>query len=269
MRFHISIIWIFLPLLTATACSQDIPDNSNFTLVWSEEFDSKTIDKDTWVFWEGPAYNNELQYYTSRPENSYIEDGKLHLVAQRENFEGYEYTSARISTDSTRIGWQYGRFEASIKMPEGTGFWPAFWLMPMRDDGWPRGGEIDIMEYRGNEPYTTTGAVHYWIAGCEGNPVECRNYITDSFTVDEQKLSQEFHLYALEWDENGLTWFLNDTEFMHVPFSDIDAEFEPFSTPFHIILNLAVGGDFLPNPDETTEFPQALVVDYVRVYQGR
>lgn len=244
-----------------TGCS------SGYKLVWSDEFNGDVLDSETWKYWEGPAYNNELQFYTGRPENVFIEDGKLHLAAQREAYKGHEYTSARVSTDSTRIGWHRGRFEARIKMPEGNGFWPAFWLMPMRDDGWPRGGEIDIMEYRGNEPSVTTGAVHYWMKGCEDSPVECRRYITDSHTVRNAKLSEEFHLYALEWDQDGLSWFINETRIMHVPFSEIEAEFNPFSTPFYIILNLAVGGDFLPDPDETTTFPQALLIDYVRVYQ--
>lgn len=268
MNRHISCFFTITALLfTGLLAGCNSPAEPEYVLVWSDEFDGNELDTDTWIHWEGPAYNNELQYYTGRTDNSFVENGVLHLVADRESHNGYEYTSARISTDSTSIGWQFGRFEARIRMPEGTGFWPAFWLMPMRDDGWPRGGEIDIMEYRGNEPNTTTGAVHYWVGGCEGNSVECRNYITDSHTLDSSKLSEEFNIYALEWDETGLHWFLNETEFMHVPFTDIEAEFDPFTTPFYIILNLAVGGDFLPNPDETTPFPQALEVDYVRVYQ--
>jgi beta-glucanase (GH16 family) len=250
-------------------CTGYHAESADFELVWSEEFSGESIDSDTWVSWEGPAYNEELQYYSNRPENAYVEDGRLYLVAQKESYKGYEYTSARISTDSTRIGWEQGRFEALIKMPEGRGFWPAFWLMPMRDDGWPRGGEIDIMEYRGNEPFTTTGAVHYWVKGCEGSAMECRKYITDSYTNDSFNLSEDFHLYALEWDDEGFTWFFDDLPFMQISFNEIEAEFQPFSTPFHIILNLAVGGTFLPNPDESTVFPQALVVEYVRVYQKR
>lgn len=250
-------------------CTSDTAEPIDFELVWSDEFISDSIDSDIWVFWEGPAYNNELQYYTSRPENAFVKDGRLHLVAHKEIYEGFRYTSARISTDSTRIGWEQGRFEARIKMPEGTGFWPAFWLMPMREDGWPRGGEIDIMEYRGNDPFTTTGAVHYWVKGCEGSSVECRNYITDSHTSESVKLSENFNLYALEWDDEGFTWFFNEVPFMQIGFNEFEAEFNPFSTPFYIILNLAVGGNFLPDPDESTVFPQALVIDYVRVYQKR
>ncbi len=239
----------------------------NYTLVWSDEFNGELIDTDIWNFWEGTAYNNELQYYTLRSKNAYVKDGKLYLEAHREEYKGQEYTSARISTDSTRIGWEKGRFEARIKMPLGRGFWPAFWLMPIRQIGWPKGGEIDIMEYRGNEPTTTSGAIHFWKAGCEGNPVECRKFFVEEYTTADQNLNEDFHIYALEWTDKELVWYFDDHEFQRIRFDEIEAEFNPFTGPFYIILNLAVGGDFLPNPDETTEFPQALVVDYVRVYQ--
>ena len=238
-----------------------------YTLVWSDEFNDSPIDTTVWNFWEGTAYNNELQYYTDRSENIFIEDGKLHITAQKENYEEMNYTSARISTDSTSIGWMHGRFEANIKMPNGKGFWPAFWLMPIRDIGWPRGGEIDIMEFRGNETNTTTGAIHFYRNGCDGSSSECRQYLTDSITLPETDLSENFHLYALEWTKEELIWYLDDIEFQRIKLRDVKAEYNPFSTPFYIILNLAVGGNFLENPDETTPFPQSLIVDYVRVYQ--
>lgn len=238
----------------------------NYKLVWSDEFNGDSLDTDTWKFWEGTAYNNELQYYTPRSKNAYIKDGKLFLEAHRENYRGREFTSARISTDSTHIGWEQGRFEARLKMPKGKGFWPAFWLMPINNLGWPRSGEIDIMEYRGNEPYTTSGAIHFWREGCEGNSVECRKFLVEEFT-QENKLSESFHTYALEWTDEELIWYLDNLEFQRITFDEVEAEYNPFTGPFYIILNLAVGGDFLPNPDESTEFPQAFVVDYVRVYQ--
>lgn len=255
-------ILIFILFSTSIFARQN-----EYQLAWSEEFETENIDTTVWKFWEGTAYNNELQYYTGRDKNAFIEDGKLHLQAHKEQYEGRNYTSARISTDSTKIGWEQGRFEARIKMPEGKGFWPAFWLMPIREIGWPRGGEIDIMEYRGNEPYTTTGAVHFWQQNCEGNPVECRKYYTDSLTTTGNKLSEEFNIYALEWTDEKLEWYLNNEKYQTIYFDDIHAEYDPFTGPFYIILNLAVGGDFLPNPDETTPFPQPLIVDYVRVYQ--
>lgn len=257
----ITLFVLFATINSETAFSQD------YELVWSDEFNGESIDTNTWNFWEGTAYNNELQYYTPRAKNAYIKDGKLYLEAHRESYLGMEYTSARISTDSTSIGWQQGRFEARLKMPEGKGFWPAFWLMPIRDIDWPKGGEIDIMEYRGNEPYTTSGAIHFWRGGCEDGTMECRKFLVEEFTTEGAKLSEEFHTYALEWTNNELVWYFEDKVFQRIEYKEIETEFNPFSTPFYIILNLAVGGNFLPNPDETTEFPQAFIVDYVRVYQ--
>lgn len=244
-----------------------ISDKSDYSLVWSDEFNDSSIDTTVWNFWEGPAYNDELQFYTGREENAFIEDGKLHLRALKESYNGMDYTSARISTDSTSIGWKYGRFEASINMPNGKGFWPAFWLMPIREIGWPKGGEIDIMEFRGNEPNTTTGAVHFYKSGCTASAWECRRYINDSITLPDINLTEGFNVYALEWTEEEIIWYFNDTEFQRVKIEDIDADFNPFSTRFYIILNLAVGGNFLENPDESTPFPESLIVDYVRVYQ--
>lgn len=257
----ISTLLLTITFITETAYPQD------YELVWSDEFNGDSLDTDTWNFWEGTAYNNELQYYTPGAKNAYLKDGKLYLEAHREPYMGREFTSARISTDSTRIGWKQGRFEARLKMPEGKGFWPAFWLMPIRDIGWPKGGEIDIMEYRGNEPYTTSGAIHFWRGGCEGQTMECRKFLVDEFTTEENKLSQEFHTYTLEWTDEELIWYFEDERYQRIRFEDVKTEFNPFSTPFYVILNLAIGGDFLPNPDESTEFPQAFVVDYVRIYQ--
>lgn len=248
---------------------KNISEPPGYSLVWSDEFSDSYIDTTVWNFWEGPAYNDELQFYTGREENAFIEDGKLHLQALKERYNGMGYTSARISTDSTSIGWKYGRFEARINMPNGKGYWPAFWLMPIREIGWPKGGEIDIMEFRGNEPHTTTGAVHFYKAGCTESPWECRRYINDSIILPEINLTEEFNVYALEWTEEEMIWYFNDTEFQRVKIEDIDADFNPFSTRFYIILNLAVGGNFLENPDESTPFPESLIVDYVRVYQKK
>jgi beta-glucanase (GH16 family) len=280
LQFSVLTLILAFSILLADNLSAQHADHNNqeiensriqagYSLVWSDEFNSSSIDTTVWNFWVGPAYNDELQFYTSRTENAFIDDGKLHLRAQKETYNGMRYTSARISTDSTSIGWKHGRFEASIKMPNGKGYWPAFWLMPIRDIGWPKGGEIDIMEFRGNEIHTTTGAVHFYVAGCTASSWECRRYINDSITLPEIDLTDSFNQYALEWTEDELIWFFNGTEFQRVQIDDIDADFNPFSTPFYIILNLAIGGNFLENPDESTPFPQSLVVDYVRVYQKK
>lgn len=271
MKSYLKASLLLMPIpLLFLFCSNVVKVNEpSFELVWSDEFQGEDLDPDTWKPWIGPAYNYELQYYTDRDENIFLQDGKLHLQANRENYNGYKYTSARISTDSTRIGWKKGRFEARMKMPEGIGFWPAFWLMPMNEPGWPKGGEINIMEHRSNEPNTTTGAIHFWENDCIGFNSQCMKYFVGSHVFSDGNLSDDFHLYALEWNDLGFIWYINDTAFLRVPFSSMDASAEAFLEPFYIILNLAVGGTFVENPDHTTEFPQSLEIDYVRIYEWK
>lgn len=262
-----TVLLVTVSILISFCANTVSDDEPYYELIWSDEFDGTTLDRNTWIPWIGSAWNYELQYYTDRETNIFIQDGKLHLQAHRENYHGYRYTSARISTDSTRIGWNQGRFEARIKMPEGIGFWPAFWLMPMGEPSWPKGGEIDIMEFRSNEPETTTGAVHYWRKGCEGTSSQCMTYQVGNHSISNGKLSDNFHIYALEWTDDEFIWYINDFAFQIVPFSEINADYNPFSQPFYIILNLAVGGTFVDNPNQSTQFPQSLVIDYVRVYK--
>jgi len=244
--------------------------SQRYEMVWSDEFDGSQLDSDTWNIWRGSAYNNELQCYTDNAKNVFVEDGVLNLVAYREQIQCANlmrsFSSARISTDSTSIGWEYGRFEARIQMPSGTGFWPAFWLMPIRVIGWPRGGEIDIMEFRGNELTQTNGAVHYWQEGCVGNSATCQRFNSQTYETGID-LSAIFNTYALEWTPDEFKWYFNEELFFSVDINALAADFEPFTGPFYIILNLAVGGNYLPDPTPDTPFPQAFKVDYVRVYQ--
>jgi len=262
MRYLIAVLLILLIASNLTA--------QRYELVWSDEFEGSQLDRNTWNIWRGSAYNNELQCYTDNPKNVFVEDGVLNLVAYREPVQCgslmRSFSSARISTDSTSIGWEYGRFEARIQMPAGTGFWPAFWLMPIRTIGWPRGGEIDIMEFRGNLLTETNAAVHYWQEGCVGNSATCQRYTSQTFDTGIN-LSESFNTYVLEWTPDEFKWFFNDELFFKVDINSLPADFEPFTGRFYIILNLAVGGFFLPDPTPTTAFPQSFKVDYVRVYQ--
>jgi beta-glucanase (GH16 family) len=261
-----------LMIIAAVLVAAGTIQAQRYELVWSDEFDSDELNRDTWVLWDGPAFNNELQCYVDNPKNLYIEDGVLHLVAHRETVQcssrSMSFTSARISTDSTRIGWEHGRFEARIQMPTGQGFWPAFWLMPMRRIGWPRGGEIDIMEYRGNRVTETNAAVHFWREGCTSTLPQCHTYIDRTYETGTD-LSADFHIYALEWTPEYFRWFFNDVMYYELHIPSIQADSDPFTGPFHIIMNLAVGGNYLPNPTSATVFPQALKVDYVRVFQNK
>ncbi len=242
-----------LILLPALAHAQ------RYELVWSDEFD--TLDRSTWRHWVGTAYNNELQYYTARDTNSYTEDGLLYLWAQSERLGGRDYTSARIESEP-RGGHRFGRFEARAKMPSGIGLWPAIWMLP-ENHSWPREGEIDIMEWRGDLPARTSGAVHF-----QRNGSHAYTSTTWDMPQGQGTFSDDFHIFAVEWDEKGVRWFVDDRQIFEVEKESLNADPYPFdSKPFYWILNVAVGGDFLPNPPAGSQFRQAMVVDYVRVYQ--
>ncbi len=250
----------FLPLALALVTLAGPVRAQRYELVWSDEFD--TLDKATWTFWRGTAYNNELQYYTSRDTNVAVRDGLLYLWAQRESYGGRQYTSARMESKG-HADFRYGRFEARARLPTPVsyGLWPALWLMPTRSvyGGWPRSGEIDIMEWRSDLPRRLYGTAHFARGGVHAG---------NGATFDAPApLSDDFHLYAIEWDTTGIRWFLDDREFHRITRKDLGAEPYPFDQSFFWILNVAVGGDFLPNPPAGAQFRQAMVVDYVRVYQ--
>lgn len=231
-------------------------------LMWSEEFDQETPDFEVWDPWVGTAFNNELQFYTNRPENIFIEDGILNLQARRERFSGQNFTSARVESKGSFF-FKFGKVEARIKLPFGKGLWPAFWMMPefSRFGIWPRSGEIDIMEFRGNEVDNIVTTAHFW----NGSRREFFTEETEFFNAD---FTQDFHLYQLEWEENEMRWYV-DNRLVHTLRPELipNASPYPFNEEFFFILNVAVGGDFLENPDASTQFPVAMEVDYIRVYQ--
>lgn len=258
------ILLFFLSLISTSAQAQ------RWELQWAEEFDGPEIDRDTWTFWEGRAFNNELQYYTDRPENHFIEDGVLHLVGRTEDYRGADYTSARIRSKNAS-DWKYGRFEIRAKVPERQGLWPAIWMLPTDNflGPWPYSGEIDIMEYRGNEPDNVLGTVHY--ACCpytgDGSNVADRRLISADYTLPSGTFADDFYVYTLEWTADSLEWFVDDVRFATVAREEVNAPFYPFQYRFFFILNLAIGGDFLPDPIPGVEFEEALQIDYIRVYQ--
>ncbi|MFU8811922.1 MAG: family 16 glycosylhydrolase [Balneolaceae bacterium] len=273
MKHAVTLLLFSILIFTGTFQAQA----QRFELIWSDEFDTATLNTQWWSPEIGDGCNiglcgwgnNELQVYTSQPKNLFIENGILHIRAQREDDNNSQFSSARIKT-AGKFAFTYGRIEASIKLPIGTGFWPAFWMMPEESvfGGWPRSGEIDIMEYRGNVPDIAEGAIHFWREGCTGNnAVACREFMNGKFTLPEGNFAEDFHLFALEWDETGLTWFVDDEAYFRIDRDDVNARWYPFDESFHIILNLAIGGNFLPNPTPETEFPQSMQVEYVRVYQ--
>ena len=233
----------------------------NRTLVWQDEFNKAQIDRTKWRLEAGHtgASNGELEIYTDRPENAYIEDGCLVISAREENYRDYRYTSASLKTQGLH-SWMYGRIEARIKIPSGQGLWPAFWMVG--DDvstlGWPECGEIDIMEAIGRSPDTVRGTIH-------GPDYYRDDSIGADFVLTRQKFADDFHLYAVEWEPGQIRWYVDKWEYNTLTASDVPGRWV-FDRPFFILLNAAVGGHWPGYPDETTRFPQFMYVDYVRVY---
>ncbi|WP_416181195.1 family 16 glycosylhydrolase [Chloroflexus sp.] len=247
---------------TTPVIGEPTPIPSPWTLVWSDEFESATLNPQNWLFDKGAGGwgNNELQYYSNRPENVRIEDGVLIIEARNEEYMAWEYTSARIKTHYLQ-SWTYGRIEARMKLPVGgKGIWPAFWMLGdnITTARWPNCGEIDIMENIGN-PTVVYGSVH-------GPGYSGGNAITKSF-VSAVDLSADFHIYAVEWEADEIRWYVDDQLYHTLRREQVPGEWV-FDHPFFLILNLAVGGNWPGSPDETTVFPQQLLVDYVRVYQA-
>ncbi len=244
-----------------------VPEYPGYTFVWSDEFEGPEVDSQNWTFEIGTGSwgwgNGEWQYYTSRPQNARIEDGKLVIEARKENYGGKSYTSARLKTQGKR-SFQYGRIEARIKMPTGgTGIWPAFWMLGnnFSTAGWPACGELDIVEMMSN-PYQALGTIHYG----SSDP-----YITENNGGKNStggNLSDDFHLYAVEWDSTQIRWYRDQVNYYTSSnwWSGTGPYPAPFNQPFFIILNFAVGAHWWTE-DPAVPFPQQFVVDYVRVYE--
>ncbi len=231
-------------------------------LVWHDEFDGTTLDPAKWVRETGGNGwgNAELEFYTDRTENARIEGGNLIIEARRETFGTRDYTSARLKTEGLGA-WRYGRMEARIQIPRGQGLWPAFWMLgdQCAAVGWPTCGEIDIMENIGREPRRVHGTVHGPVySGAQG--------ITSTYELSAGAFADSFHVYAVEWESGAIRWYVDDTLYKTTTTRDVPGQWV-FDHPFFIILNVAVGGNWPGNPDTTTQFPQTMRVDYVRVYQ--
>jgi beta-glucanase (GH16 family) len=278
---HLKLILIpALLILIAISCSRkvtnpeeknnNIPPLEGWTMVWNDEFSGSSIDRSKWeheVNAQGGG-NNELQYYTDRPENSYIENGCLVIKALKENYTGDEgtrdYTSARLRT-RLHGDWKYGRFDIKARLPYGKGLWPAIWLLPTDwvYGGWPASGEIDIMELIGHEPNKVYGTIHY--GGTFPNNV----HTGGDYTLGNGDFSDDLHLFTLEWDTTEMKWYVDGNLYLtkNQWYSSAAAYPAPFDQRFHLLLNVAVGGNWPGDPDTTTVFPQVMVVDYVRVYE--
>ena len=262
--------------LTATALTWtggDTADNSALTsaeaaepgaLVWSDEFDGGAGDAPDPANWNHETGdhgwgNQELQNYTESRENSALDgDGNLVITAQQED-DG-SYTSARMTTQNN-VEHAYGRIEARVQLPSGQGIWPAFWMLgsDFPETEWPNSGEIDIMEFIGSDVGTVHGTVHGpGYSGGEGVGASYEHPEGGNFADD-------FHVFAIDWEPGSLTWSVDGVPFNTITPDDVGGDWV-YDQEFFMILNVAVGGEWPGYPDESTEFPQEMKVDYVRVY---
>lgn len=260
--------YLLILIITISHISCETNENqtvTNFTkLVMEDEFNTDGAPNSAiWNYEIGTGENgwgnNELQYYTDRPDNVVVEDGMLKITAQRESFMGAAYTSARITTKG-KVEQKYGRFEARIKLPWGQGVWPAFWMLgnDFETVGWPQCGEIDIMEYRGQQPTIVHGTLH-------GPGYSAGNGITKSYTLENARFDSDFHIFGIEWSPDYINFYVDDVLYNQITPADANGEWV-YDHPFYIILNVAVGGTFVGPTSPDTVFPQTMYVDYVRLY---
>ncbi len=267
MRTTVITAGIMCLLLFAAGCSSDpAGSESNWVLVWEDDFigaAGQSPDPAKWDYDIGTDWGNaQLEYDTDRPTNVSLDGtGNLAIVAREESYAGRNYTSARIVTRDL-FEPTYGRIEARIKLPTGQGIWPAFWLLGsnIQTVSWPQCGEIDIMEYRGQEPSIVHGSLH-------GPGYSGGNAVTLSYLLSSGRFDTGFHLFAVEWKANEIRWFVDDVNFLTVRPELVSGQWV-FDKPFYIILNVAVGGNYVGSPDPTTVFPQTMLIDYVRAYKA-
>lgn len=248
------------------------PPPPSWKLVWSDEFNGPNgarVDSSKWVAETGGGGwgNDELEYYTSRPQNASQENGNLVIKVLQEKYTGADgvtrnYTSARLKTLG-KFSQTYGRFEARIKIPRGQGIWPAFWMLgnEIENPGWPACGEIDIMENIGKEPALVHGTIH-------GPGYSGGNGIGAAYELPgDQRFADDFHLFSVEWEPNAIRFYVDDHLYAtRIPTDLPQGTRWVYDHPFFLLLNVAVGGGWPGNPDPTTVFPQTMLVDYVRVY---
>ena len=243
--------------------------NSEMQLVWSDEFEQGQIDESKWNIVTGNGCpelcgfgNKELQYYTGEKDNLKVKNGRLIIRAKNEKKAENNFTSAKLVSEY-KGDWQYGRIEVKAKLPQGKGTWPAIWMLPTlnRSLQWPADGEIDIMEHVGYNQGWVYGTIH----------TEKYNHMkgtqkSDSIYVADAH--QQFHVYAIEWDQESISWFVDDEKYLQLNKGDEGKPGWPFDQKFHLILNLAVGGNWGGKYGIAEDiWPQTFEIDYVRVYQ--
>jgi beta-glucanase (GH16 family) len=254
----------------ATSAARDIP---GWRLVWADEFSKSKIDTTTWTAEVGNGANGwgnkEKEYYTARPANlSIVQNGEfsaLKITARAESYAGFDYTSARIKTQGKKSA-RYGRIEARIKLPQGKGMWPAFWMMgeSIVKVGWPACGEIDILEMAGGTNEASVSGTIHWKSA---SGVHEHERPVGRVYLDSGIFADDYHLFAVEWTDTSITWYMDTKQFFQASVSEKDRE-EFRDGMFFILLNVAVGGNFLGGQIPDPSFrEQSMYVDYVRWYQ--
>jgi beta-glucanase (GH16 family) len=241
---------------------------NGYNLVWQDEFSGTSLNTDDWNYELGTGNNgwgnNELQYY--RKENTSVSDGYLTITAKKQSFVDQGYTSSRLTTQNKK-SFKYGRVDIRAALPKGQGLWPALWMLGdnISSVGWPRCGEIDIMEIvggtaAGKSDKRTFGTLHWdnngEYASTGGNT-----------TTSQDNFSNEFHVFSIIWEADNITWLLDDREFHEIDISP--SHMDEFRDDFFFIFNVAVGGNWPGSPDASTQFPQKMHVDYIRVFQKK
>lgn len=258
-------------LITLTQCTLDNKQEASgraYELVWSDDFTGAkgtSPDATKWKFDIGNGQNgwgnNEFQYYTNRPENISLDgNGNLVITARSEAFSGSNFTSARIKTQGL-YSQAFGRIEARIKTPFGPGIWPAFWMLgeDISTVNWPQCGEIDIMELRGQEPNVINGTLHG--PGYSGGAS-----ITKTYGFENNRFDNDFHVFAIEWGEEYIDFYVDETLYSRKTPKDVTGEWV-YNKPFFILLNVAVGGNYVGFPTSGTPFPQPMTIDYIKAYK--
>ncbi len=257
------------PTPTPAATNAEARDYGQYTaLVWGDEFDGGALDQAKWGYDlgnNGGWGNKELEYYTNSTENAFVSGGNLTIEAKKQSQGGSAYTSARILTKGKQ-DFAFGRLDVRAKLPKGQGIWPAIWMLGSSIDqkNWPVCGEIDIMELRGQAPTKILSTMHY------ANSAAAHKYTgIDNVTLPNgDSYADAFHTYSVVRSKDQMRFFVDEKLYYTFTTSTAsDASPYPFNDPFFLVLNVAVGGDFLGNPDTTTVFPQQMQVDYVRYYQ--
>ena len=241
--------------------------SSESPYLWNDEFDGSAIDTSKWTFEIGTGSsgwgNNEKEYYTGRKENAYVQDGILHIRANKEDYEGSGYTSARMITKG-KFTFTYGTVEARIALPVGKGIWPAFWMLGENIDkvSWPACGEIDIIETINDEGIVY--GTHHW--QYEGQHASYGNSTSDFHGAKKELDITQFHTYKLTWDEKLIAMYVDDFKYHEMSIEDNAGGTEAFHKPQFFLLNVAVGGNWPGFEIDDTQFPNEMLVDYIRVY---